>query len=120
MPVSWKLDADNLGVFIISGKLTSNDLGLAQNQAETVIHKLGEIRFLIILDNFAGWEKGENWDDFSFGERNDPFIKKIAIVGDRKWEDLVYAFTLRGLRPFPIEYFNEGDISTAQQWLLAE
>lgn len=120
MPVNWEIDTDGLGVFTVSGKLTLDDLQQAQNQAELVIKKLGEIKLLIILDGFSGWEKSEGWEDLSFGERNDQFIKKAAIVGDRKWEDLLYAFTLKGLRPFPIEFFNEGDVASAQKWLSEE
>ncbi len=102
----------------MSGKLSIDELQLAQNQADLVIQKLGGIKILIILDNFSGWEKAEGWDDFSFAERNDRYIEKIAIVGDRKWEDLAYAFTLKGLRPFPIEYFKDGESEAAEHWLL--
>jgi hypothetical protein len=53
----------------------------------------------------------------SFPERNDPYIEKIAIVGDPQWQDLVYAFTLKGLRPVPIEYFSTDEEFRARQWL---
>jgi len=120
MPIKWELDTNNLGVFTVSGKLSTAELQQAQSQAETIIQKLGEIKILVILDNFDGWEKAEGWSDFSFAERNDQYIDKFAIVGDKKWEDLVLAFTLKGLRPFPIEYFTTGDVTEAQQWLLAD
>ena len=120
MPVSWQLNTDKLGVFTISGKLSTDELQQAQDQAELVIQKLGGIRILILLDDFAGWEKAEGWDDFSFAERNDQYIEKMAIVGDREWEDLVYAFTLKGLRPFAIEYFSKSEKEKAQHWLLTE
>ena len=120
MPVSWQQNSGNLGVFTVTGKLTTEELQQVQSQAELVIQKLGGIKILILLDDFAGWEKAEGWEDFSFAERNDQYIEKMAIVGDRKWEDLVYAFTLKGLRPFPIEYFNDGETAAAQQWLLTE
>lgn len=120
MPVSWKLNTDNLGIFTVTGKLASDELKQAQNQAEKIIKQLGGIKILIVLDEFLGWKKDQHWDDFSFGERNDQYINKIAIVGDKKWEDLIYAFTLKGLRPFPIEYFSEADLSLAKEWLIKE
>jgi hypothetical protein len=35
-------------------------------------------------------------------ERNDPYIEKMAIVGDKRWEDLALMFAAKGLGPFPI------------------
>ena len=41
----------------------------------------------------------------------------MAIVGERKWEDLALLFTAKGLRPFPIEYFEPKTMTEAQDWL---
>ena len=43
----------------------------------------------------------------------------MAIVGDRKWEDLSLLFTAKGLRAFPIEFFAPEQMSAAQDWLAA-
>ncbi|MCK5307531.1 MAG: STAS/SEC14 domain-containing protein, partial [Zetaproteobacteria bacterium] len=40
-----------------------------------------------------------------------------AIVGDAEWRDLVYAFTGKGLREVPIEYFEANQEEAARQWL---
>ncbi len=58
---------------------------------------------LVLTDNFEGWERGGAWNDFSFSD-SDASIERMAIVGDRKWEDLALLFTAKGLRAFPIEY----------------
>jgi hypothetical protein len=117
MPIKWKIDSGNLGVFHVSGKLGKAEYLSAQNEAEAAIQELGSIRILILLEDFAGWERSEGWEDLSFAEKNDPFIEKMAIVGDPQWRDLVYAFTLKGLRPVPIEYFNIGEEARAREWL---
>lgn len=44
----------------------------------------------------------------------------VSRVAQRREKCPVYAFTLNELRPFPIEYFNEGEISAAQKWLSEE
>lgn len=41
----------------------------------------------------------------------------MAIVGDKKWEDLALIFTAKGLRKFPIEYFEPAQIAHARAWL---
>ncbi len=117
MPIKWEIESGNLGVYTVSGKLGKTEYQKAQQDAEAVIQKLGSIKILIVLENFSGWERAEGWEDLSFPERNDPYIEKIAIVGHPQWQDLVYAFTLKGLRPVPIEYFAPEEESKARQWL---
>jgi hypothetical protein len=105
---------------VFSGKLGKEEFEKAQANCETAISKLGHIKILIIVKDFAGWEKTEGWEDTSFLERNDPYIKKMAIVGEEKWRDMAYLFTLKGLRPLPIEYFSEDQEDAARQWLLSD
>lgn len=117
MPVQFILENGNIGLFQVSGILGKDELEQAQSECEAAIQKIGDIKILAILDKFQGWEKAKGWEDFSFAERNDSYINKIAIVGDKQWEDLAYAFTAKGLRPVPIEYFDEGQEDVARQWL---
>ncbi len=117
MPIKYEFEYGNLCIFKVSGQLGKVEYQDAQRDAEAAIQKLGSIKVLIVLENFSGWERAEGWEDLSFPERNDPYIEKIAIVGDPQWQDLVYAFTLKGLRPVPIEYFKTGEESRARQWL---
>ncbi len=117
MPVKHAWEVGNLGVFRVSGRLGQDEIKPMQDECEAVIRTLGHIRLLIILDDFQGWEKGGDWSDWSFAERNDPFIDKFAIVGDEHWRDLAYAFVAKGLRPVPIEYFGAGDEARARDWL---
>lgn len=118
MPAQFSLENGNIAFFKVSGKLSKEELIQAQNECEAAIQEIGRISILIMLDNFQGWEKAKGWEDFSFAERNDPYINKIAIVGDKKWEDLAYAFTAEGMRPVPIKYFDEGREGPALNWLL--
>ena len=117
MPIKWKLEEDNLAVFRVSGKLGKDEFDQIQAETESAIHKVGQIKILVLLEDFAGWEAAEGWEDTSFAERNDPYIQKFAIVGDAKWRDLVTLFTLKGLRPVPIEYFEADQQAVAREWL---
>jgi len=117
MPVKWNLDSDNLVVFYVSGKLGKAEYLQIQSEIESVIKQIGQIRILVLLNDFDGWETASGWEDTSFVDRNDPYIKKFAIVGDQQWRGLVSAFTLQGLRPVPIEYFTEDKEAVARQWL---
>ena len=71
--------------------------------------------FLALLEGFTGWSSEKGWEDASFTEENDQYLKKFAIVGDEKWQDKTLMFALAGLRPVPIEFFT--DEAAARAWL---
>ena len=105
----------NLVTARITGTLTQVELQSLQKATGEIIRKQGRVKLLVLVENFAGWEQGATWGDFSFQVRHDSSVERMAIVGDRKWADLALLFTSQGLRPFPIEYFDEVD--RAQAWL---
>lgn len=117
MSVEFEIENNDVAVFRISGELKIQEFEDAQRKCEEFIKKVGQIKILVISDKFEGWEKAEGWGDWSFADRNDPYIDKIAIVGDDKWRDLVYAFTGKGFRPVDIEYFNKEHETGARRWL---
>ena len=103
----------------VSGTLTQPELTQVQLTAADIIRAQGKVRILVLAEDFAGWERGGEWDDFSFQETFDPCIEKMAIVGDKRWEDLALIFVAKGLRSFPIEYFASGEQARALAWLTA-
>ena len=105
----------NLVTARIAGTLTQAELGSLQKATGDIIKKQGRVKLLVLVEEFAGWEKGATWGDFTFQVQHDSSIERMAIVGDRKWSDLALLFTSQGLRPFPIEYF-EG-VDKARAWL---
>jgi hypothetical protein len=117
MPIEFEIESGDLAVFRVSGRLGKVELDRAQRKCEEMIKKVGRVKILVLTKNFAGWERAEGWDDTSFADRNDPYIEKMAIVGVAKWQDLTYAFTGRGLRPVPIQYFEPDQEGAARQWL---
>ena len=102
----------------LSGMLTQSELAQLQKAAADILRVQGKVRLLVLAGDFTGWERGD-WDDFSFQSEFDPSIEKMAIVGDKRWEDLALLFTARDLRQFPIEYFATGDLETARAWIEA-
>jgi hypothetical protein len=101
----------------IKGQMTEADFAAMHQRIAAIIRDHGRIRILTLAEAFEGWEQGGRWDDLSLQEENDQHIEKMAIVGDRKWEDHALIFTAKDLRPFPIEYFMPGEMARAQAWL---
>jgi len=54
------------------------------------------IKLLIILEDFKGWERGSDWGDMNFYAEHGDKITKIAIVGDPKHETDWMMFTGAG------------------------
>jgi hypothetical protein len=103
----------------VSGKLTQAELTAVQKATGNVLGKEKKLRILVLTQNFAGWERGGNWNDFSFQTEQDANIERMAIVAERKWEDLALMFTAKGLRAFPIEFFEPAQLAAARAWLAA-
>ena len=100
----------------ISGTLTQPELAALQASAQDSIRQQGHVSVLIIAENFQGWRDGDDWSDVSFMD-NDPYIKKMAIVGERQWEQLALIFAASPIRKFPIEYFQPAELERARAWL---
>lgn len=108
--------------FRVSGTLTYAEYLEGQRKAAEILRergKEGKVRILTLLENYLGTEKEGNWGDISFAMEFDPHIEKMAIVGEKKWEDDVLLFTGKGIRRIPIEYFEPGDLAKAKAWLMA-
>jgi hypothetical protein len=101
----------------ISGELTQSELASIQAAVAALVRPGERCRVLALTGNFSGWEPGGEWNDFSMQSEVDARIEKMAIVGERRWEELALIFTAKGLRPFPIEYFEPARIGDARAWL---
>ena len=101
----------------ITGKLSKPEIDASQKEAIAVIRREGRARILIVGEDFEGWEEKGNWGDLSFMMKYDPQIERIAIVGEKKWEDLVFAFTGKGMRSAQVEYFLPGQLGAARAWV---
>jgi hypothetical protein len=101
----------------VAGKLSQPDIARAQQQAVGIIAREGKIRFLIIVESFEGWEKGGDWGDVSFQSEYDEHIERMAVVGEKRWEEMALIFVAKGYREFPIEYFPSADLARARAWL---
>jgi len=102
----------------ISGLLTYAELSAVQQEVLAIIGREGGIRLLILAEDFQGWDKAGDWEDVSFQSQSDPYINKMALVGDKKWKDLALMFTGKGFREFPIEYFEPHEVEKARAWLM--
>jgi len=104
----------------ISGELSKSEVSQLQAAALEAIRRCGKISALFILENFQGWKREDEWGDVSFLTGHDKDIVKIAVVGEDKWRDFIYAFLTKGFRQAAVEYFLPAELAKARDWLGAD
>lgn len=117
MPARIVEIVDDLITIEVSGLLTYPELVEVQQQAARHVQQAGMIRFFIVARDFEGWTREGDWGNVSFQAENDAYIEKMALVGNREWEELVVLFTGQGVRRFPIQYFLHPEIQKARAWI---
>jgi len=68
------------------------------------------------FEDFHGWDLHAMWDDFQFGVKHYSDLERIAIVGDRKWEE----WMAKLCKPFSkasVNYFDVSQTDAAWAWL---
>jgi hypothetical protein len=102
-----------------SGKLTGEDYQRFGPEVERQIEKHGKIRVLFDMHDFHGWTASALWQDIRFDMRHFRDIDRLALVGERTWEQGMAAFC----RPFTtatIRYFDRGEATEAESWIAAD
>jgi hypothetical protein len=112
--------ADGILTVKITGLFTYSDQLDIQKATIDMIPEQGKISILTIFEDFQGWSHDDRWEDVSFQEKSDPYINKMAIVGEEKWQDLALMSVGMGFRSFPIEYFQPEELDLAKAWLTDE
>ncbi len=99
----------------ITGQITPRDFQECQALVELGAERFHQAKVLIVLDRFQGWSKDETWTNASF--LPDSEIAKIAIVGDRRWEEQIFLFAGEPMRTAEMRFFSAGQLNDAQDWL---
>jgi hypothetical protein len=110
----------DLLTWTVTGQLTQHDLAEAQRQVAELMRSQPRVRLLVIVQDFQGWQRGDDWEDLTFQNEHDAQIERMAIVGEKKWEELTGAFVGKGFREFPIAYFAPTELAQARAWLNAK
>jgi len=103
----------------MSGKLHKDDYAEFVPAVEAAIERAGKVRFLMIMEDFHGWDLGAVWEDTKFDMKHHADIARIAMVGDKKWEQ----WMAKICRPFTganIKYFDASEADAAREWIAAE
>jgi SpoIIAA-like len=107
-----------LGVRAI-GEITQEDYRSLSQRVETLLEQEQSIGVLIDLEQFAG-EARDAWKtDLQFGKAFRRRIGRMAIVGDKRWEQLIAVFA----DPFyarDSRFFHTSQREAARKWVSEE
>jgi hypothetical protein len=117
MPCEIVEKEESLITIKISGVLKRSELAQMERVAIEAMGPGRKIKFLILTESFQGWDNKSNWEDVSFQSEYDEQIEKIAIVGEKRWQDLAEAFVGKGLRSMEIRYFTPSETAMARIWI---
>ena len=100
----------------VTAKLVHEDYEQFVPEFDRLIKQHGKIRLLFEMVDFHGWEPQAAWDDLKLGVKHFSDIDRIAMVGDRRWEEWMARFC----QPFTmakVRYFQSAAIDQARHWL---
>lgn len=80
-------DAAHL-VVVASGRLSEEDYRGLVPRLHEAIERHGGLRLLILLRDFEGWAPKALIEDLPFDLRHRKDFERVAIVGDRRWEEI--------------------------------
>jgi hypothetical protein len=73
----------------VSGKLTHEDYQVMNPMVDSALIGVSQpkINALVDITELQGWEMQAAWDDFKFGLKHGSEFEKIALVGNKSWQE---------------------------------
>lgn len=106
----------NIVYSVAEKELTNEDYEKLIPLLQEKIKKYSMIRWYFEMNDFKGWSLSAAWKDLKFDARNEKNLEKIAMVGDKDWEEklakLMKPFTGADVKFFPLVEKDE-----AKSWI---
>ncbi|HEU0207588.1 MAG TPA: STAS/SEC14 domain-containing protein [Candidatus Udaeobacter sp.] len=102
----------------VSGKLTQQDYDELIPSWKATIARHGKMRLLFIMHDFHGWGPRAAWDDFRFDLRHRSQVERVAMVGEKKWQEWMTKIA-SWFVDADVRYFDISQHAEAEQWVRA-
>ncbi len=105
--------------FVLSGKLHDEDYQTFIPIVDAAVAAEGKVSMYVAFADFDGWDLHAAWDDIKFAVAHYSDFDRIAMVGDKKWEE----WMARLCKPFTqatVSYFDVSETAAAWAWLREE
>lgn len=111
-----ELQGKNILATKASGKLRKEDIEKIHPLVHNILDKGIKVRWYFEMEKFTGWDFPGLWEDLKMDTIHAKDYEKIAMVGDKKWQDWISQF----MKPFTnadIKYFDLEDKERAKDWI---
>jgi hypothetical protein len=108
--------SDSIVGYKVEGKVTVEDYQKLDPEVQALVDKYDEVYLLLDMQEFGGEEVKAWLPDFNFGHRFHDKISKMAIVGDKRWEEWLTSLA----KPFyakDAKFFHPEEADKAWSWL---
>ena len=117
MPIQVNEESDGAVLAVhVSGKLVAADYEHFVPEFERLVLRNGKLRVLFDMTGFHGWTAGALWADTKFAMHHFRDIDRLAMVGEKKWQEGMATFC----KPFTratVRYFDHAAAAEARQCL---
>ncbi len=100
----------------VSGKVSRDDYRQRLPELEEILNDGGTFRFFIEMEEVTGFEAGALWEDLKFDLKHKDQNGKVALVGDRKWEERVLKLADLFFKA-EMKYFPRNCVDEAWEWV---
>ncbi|MCB0633656.1 MAG: STAS/SEC14 domain-containing protein [Saprospiraceae bacterium] len=112
-----KIEEKGNNIYMVaSGKLNDEDYDKMLPLLRQKINAYEKINWYFQMKDFEGWTPHAFWRDLKFDLQNKGHLEKVAIVGEKKWQELMTA-TMNLFTNVKIWYFDEEDALIAKEWV---
>lgn len=99
----------------LSDKLTEMDFQVITPELQAQIEEYHKIALFVEMKDFHGWTGSAFWADTKFDLKHHNDFSRIAMVGDKKWEE----WMARLSKPFTsamVRYYDVSERDMAMRW----
>lgn len=101
---------------VLGGKLHKEDYQAFAPEVDRLVQEHGKLSILLELHDFHGWDAGALWEDLKFDVKHFSDIKRLAIIGETRWEKGMAVFC----KPFTtakVRFFESRQLDVAREWV---
>lgn len=109
---------DHFAIVDAAGTLTADDYDSFEAELADLARQRSELRLLIRLNDFHGWEPKALWKDVKLSMEYGDQLDRVAVVGHDDWQE----WMSRLADPFmdaDVRYFDKSEAPGAVGWLLS-
>ncbi|MCX2743217.1 STAS/SEC14 domain-containing protein [Mangrovivirga sp. M17] len=111
------IKAEEHNIYMVaSEKLDDKDYDRMLPLVKQKIEEYGQISWYFRMKNFKGWAPHAFWRDIKFDFENADKLNKVAVVGEKKWQELM-ADALKPFTSADVKYFDEENAAKAKEWI---